>query len=171
MMGSSSLIMAQASGHAATPTGLVGASMAVLAMFQDADVLPPEGTPEANRIIKSVIQFQSVFAKGSDPDVQTFLREALAAQSGDHAQEALSQFRSSGWTSIILEALHDQWDQMTTDQREKLVRGFRQFNITVEDFDVLMGLVARTRISFERQGRSFHQVFAQRRREMPGSMQ
>ncbi len=56
--------------------------MAVLATLQDADVLPPEGTPEANRVIKSVIQFQSVFLKSSDPSVQSFLTQALAASGG-----------------------------------------------------------------------------------------
>ena len=145
--------------------------MAVLAMFQDADVLPPEGTPESNRIIKSVIQFQSVFTKGSDPGVQAFLRSALAAQRGGDAQEALSQFRSAGWTSNVLEALSDQWNAATIDQREKLAPGFRQFNINPEDFNLLMELVAKTRISLERRGQNIHQVFAQRRREMPGGTQ
>ena len=56
--------------------------MAVLATLQDADVLPPEGTPEANRVIKVVIQFQSVFMKSNDPAVQGFLSQALEAQGG-----------------------------------------------------------------------------------------
>jgi len=145
--------------------------MAVLAMFQDADVLPPEGTPEANRIIKSVIQFQSVFTKGSDPDVQAFLRQALAAQRGGDAQEALSRFRSAGWTSDVLEALGNQWDATTIEQREKLAPGFRQFNVNLEDFNSLMELVAKARVSLERRGQNIHQVFAQRRREMPDGTQ
>jgi len=170
-MGIGSVMMAQESGHAAAPTALIGASMAVLAMFQDADVLPPEGTPESNRIIKSVIQFQSVFTKGSDPDVQAFLRQALAAQRGGDAQEALSRFRSAGWTSDVLEALGNQWDVTTIEQREKLAPGFRQFNVNLEDFNSLMELVAKTRVSLERRGQNIHQVFAQRRREMPGGTQ
>ena len=63
IMGADSPILAQVPGRGATPSGPVGASMAVLATLQDADVLPPEGTPEANRVIKAVIQFQSVFLK------------------------------------------------------------------------------------------------------------
>jgi len=171
VMGIGSVMMAQESGHAAAPTALIGASMAVLAMFQDADVLPPEGTPESNRIIKSVIQFQSVFTKGSDPDVQAFLHNALAAQRDGDAQEALSQFRSAGWTSNVLEALSDQWKAATTDRREKLAPGFRQFNVNLEDFHSLMELVAKTHTSLELRGQNIHQVFAQRRREMPGGRQ
>ena len=59
--------------------------MAVLAMLQDAEVLPPEGTPEANRVIKMVIQFQSVFMKSSDPSVQAFLNQALILVGSDSA--------------------------------------------------------------------------------------
>ena len=164
-------VLAQVPGRGTTPSKPVGASMAVLAMLQDAEVLPPEGTREANRVIKMVIQFQSVFTRGSDPDVQAFLRNALAAQRGSHAQEALSQFRSTGWTSNVLEALSDQWNAATTDQREKLAPGFRQFNISLEDFNSLMELVAKTRVSLDLRGQNIHQVFAQRRREMPGGTQ
>ena len=145
--------------------------MAVLAMFQDADVLPPEGTPEANRVIKVVIQFQSVFMKSGDPAVQAFLSQALAAKAGSGADEDLSRFRSTGWTSDVLEALGEQWVATAIDQRERLAPGFRQFNISLADFDWLMELVAKARTAFVQRGQNMHQVFAQRRREMPGGAQ
>jgi hypothetical protein len=171
IMGSGSPVLAQVADRAATPSGPVGASMAVLAMLQDSDVLPPEGTPEANRVIKAVIQFQSVFMKSSDSAVQAFLGHALATKTGSGADEALSRFRSTGWTSNILEALGEQWEATAIDQRERLVPGFRQFNISLADFDSLMGLVAKARVALEQRGQNMHQVFAQRRREMPGGAQ
>ena len=171
IMGSGSPILAQVPGRAATPSGPVGASMAVLAMLQDADVLPPEGTPEANRVIKAVIQFQSVFLKSGDPAVQAFLSHALAAHRDSGANEAASQFRSAGWTSDVLEALSEQWVTTAIDQRERLEPGFRQFNISLADFDSLMELVAKARTALEQRGQNMHQVFAQRRREMPGGAQ
>jgi len=142
--------------------------MAVLATLRDADVLPPEGTPEANRIIKAVIQFQSVFLKSSDPAVQLFLTQALAAQGRRGAEETLSRFRSTGWTSNELEALSEQWNTTAIDQRDRLEPGFRQFNVSLADFERLMELVANARTAFLRRGQTIHQVFAQRRREMPG---
>ena len=145
--------------------------MAVLAMLQDADVLPPEGTADANRIIKVVIQFQSVFMKSGNPAVQAFLSQALAAQGNSDAYGAASRFRSAGWTSDVLEALGEQWGATAIDQRERLVPGFRQFNISLADFDSLMELVAKTRTVLEQRGQNMHQVFAQRRREMPGGAQ
>lgn len=171
LLGASSPVLAQGSGRGASPSEPVGASMAVLAMLQDADVLPPEGTPEANRVIKIVIQFQSTFMKSGDPAVQAFLSQALAAKRGSGADEALSRFRSTGWTSDMLDALNDQWVATAIDQRERLAPGFRQFNVSLADFDRLMELVAKARAAFAQRGQNIHQVFAQRRREMPGGAQ
>ncbi len=142
--------------------------MAVLATLQDADVLPPEDTPEANRVIKAVIQFQSVFLKSSDPAVQLLLTRALAAQGGGSGEETLSGFRSTGWTSDMLEALSAQWITMGIDQRDRLAPGFLQFNVSPADFDQFMELVAKARTAFMQREQTMHQVFAQRRREMPG---
>jgi hypothetical protein len=145
--------------------------MAVLAMLQDADVLPPEGTPEADRVIKSVIQFQSVFLKSGDPAVQAFLSHTFVAWKGSGANEAAARFRSAGWTSDVLEALSEQWAATAIHQRERLAPGFRQFNVGPADFDSLMELVTKARTALAQRGQNIHQVFAQRRREMPGATQ
>ena len=168
IMGASSPVWAQVPSRGATPSGPVGASMAVLATLQDADVLPPEGTHEANRVIKAVIQFQSVFLKSDDPAVQLFLTQALATQGDRSVDQTLSRFRSTGWTSEVLEALSDQWAATTIDQRDRLAPGFRLFNVSPADFDGLMELIAKARTAFMQRGQNMHQVFAQRRREMPG---
>jgi hypothetical protein len=154
--------------RAATPSGPIGASMAVLATLQDAGVLPPEGTPDANRVIKAVIQFQSVFLKSGDPSVQLFLTQALTTQGERSADKTLSRFRSAGWTSEVLEALSEQWAATAIDQRERLAPGFHQFNVSLKDFDSLMELIATAHTAFMQRGQNIHQVFAQRRREMPG---
>jgi hypothetical protein len=171
IMGIGSPVLAQMPGRGTTLSGPVGASMAVLATLQDADVLPPEGTPEANRIIKIVIQFQSVFMKSGDPVVHAFLSQGLEATAGSGAHEAASRFRSAGWTSDVLEALSAQWVATAIDQREQLAPGFRQFNVSPADFDSLMELIAKARTAIELRGQNMHQVFAQRRREMPGGTQ
>jgi hypothetical protein len=142
--------------------------MAVLATLQDADVLPPEGSLEANRVIKIVIQFQSVFLKSGDPSVQSFLTQAMTVRGGDHADEALSRFRATGWTWDVLEALSAQWIATAIDQRDRLAPGFRQFNVTPADFDRLIELITEARTTFIQRGQSVHQIFAQRRQEMSG---
>ena len=170
-MGAGSPAQAQMPGRTGTASGPIGASMAVLAILQDADVLPPEGTPEANRVIKVVIQFQSVFMKSTDPNVQALLNQALATQENVPSDETLLRFRSSGWTSEVLEALNGSWKVIASDQRERLTPGFRQFNVSLDDFDWLMEFVTKARTAFEQRGQHLHQVFAQRRREMPGGAQ
>ena len=171
LIGTGNPILAQVPGRGATPSGPVGASMAVLATLKDADVLPPEDTPEANRVIKAVIQFQSVFLKSGDPAVQLFLTHALAAQEGRRTDETLAGFRSTGWTSEVLEALNTQWATTAIEQRDRLTPGFRQFNVSLMDFDWLMEFIAKARTTFMQRGQTIHQVFAQRRREMPGGTQ
>jgi hypothetical protein len=171
LMGASNPALAQMPGRGTSPSGPVGASMAVLATLQDADVLPPEGTPEANRVIKLVIQFQSVFMKSADPAVQAFLSRALTAKGRDGSDESISRFRSTGWTSNVLDALDEQWLAMEIDQRERLAPGFRQFNVSLADFDRLMELVGKARSTFAQRGQDIHQVFVQRRRKMPGGAQ
>ncbi len=171
ILGSGSSVLAQMPARSATPSGPIGASMAVLAMLQDAGVLPPEDTPEANRVIKVVIQFQSVFMKSDDPAVDAFLRRAVSAQAGNDADEVRARFRSTGWTSEILEALGEQWDATSLDQREMLSTGFRQFNVSPADFDVLRDLVTKARSALEQRGQNMHQVFAKRRLEMPAGTQ
>ena len=46
---------------------------------------------------------------------------------------------------------------------------FREFNIGKSDFDLLAQLYQQSTAAFFTQGRTFHEVYAQRRREMPGA--
>ncbi|HSN04916.1 MAG TPA: hypothetical protein VLS44_08020 [Nitrospira sp.] len=161
------LVQTPRSGKASSPQ--IGSVMAVLATLQDAQVLPPEGTPEANHIIKWVIQFQSVFMKSEDASVQAFARRALAPSHGEQAAGMLASLRSTGWTAEMLEALADEEARTGEDMRRTLVPGFGQFNLSVEDFHGFMQLVREAQRSFNQRGLEFRTVFASRRKEMPGA--
>lgn len=146
----------------------VGTIMALLATFQDAGVLPPEGTPEANQLIKALIQFQAAFMKSEHPAVRQLLAEALTAHLGDAASAALAQFRSQGWTSRSLEAVveyvgsRDRWDD------PGLKDGFRAYNVGQSDFDLLSRTFHAARTQLAARGQDLHTVYAVRRRDMPG---
>jgi hypothetical protein len=114
--------------------------MALLATLQDAGILPPERTPEANKVIQIVIQFQGLFMKSTDPAVRQFVDEALNAKFAARAEDIGAEFRQAGWTSEILEA----------------------------DFESLSDLYVRARSAFSHQGRNIHRIFADHRRNMPG---
>ena len=83
----------------------IGSVMALLATFEDAGVLPPEGTPQANSIIKAVIQFQSAFLKSHHPAVQQFFAEAHRLKFGNLAGEMEASFRQSGWSAESFDAV------------------------------------------------------------------
>lgn len=147
----------------------VGSAMAVLATLEQAQVLPPEGSREADRVIQSVIQLQSVFAKGADPSIQEFAQQALAHTHGMDAPMALEQFRTNGWTADMLEALADAERRASADERQSLATGLGQFNLSVDDFTRLMQLVRDGRSALETRGHRFHEVYAHHRKAMPGA--
>lgn len=143
--------------------------MAVLATLEQAQVLPPEGTREADRVIQSVIQLQSVFAKSTDPSIQEFARHALTAKHGEQAQRAFDQFRSDGWTADMLEALADADMNASDKEREPLAAGLGQFNLSVADFSRLMQLVRNGRSALATRGQTFEDVYARYRHRAPGA--
>lgn len=158
---------AQRTGKASSPH--VGSAMAVLATLEQAQVLPPEGTREADHVTKSVIQFQSVFAKSTDPSVQDFVRRAVTSKQGEHATEVLAQFRSSGWTPEVLEALADADLRTPVAELRSLATGLGQFNVSVEDFQRFMRLVRDGEQALAARGQNFQEVYASHRKTMPGA--
>jgi hypothetical protein len=160
-------LLAQQSGKA--PTAHVGSAMAVLATLEEARVLPPEGTREANQIIQAVIQFQSAFTKSDDAALRDFAARALATRQGERAEELLAQSRATGWTAELLEALADAEARTPAEGIEKLKAGLGQYNMSVDDFRRFMVLVRDARHALAQQGLDFHHVYAARRKDMPGT--
>ena len=143
--------------------------MAVLATLEQAQVLPPEGTKETDHVIKSVIQFQSVFGRSTDPSVQDFVRRAVTNKQGEHSTDVLAQFRSSGWTPEVLEALADADLSTPIEELRPLAAGFEQFNVSVEDFHRFMQLVRDGEQSLASRGTTFQEVFAFHWKSMRGA--
>ncbi len=142
--------------------------MAVLATLEQAQVLPPEGTKEADRVIKSVIQFQSAFGKSADPSIQTFLLQAVQRKHGIDAPALVEQFRSMGWTSQVIEALADAELQSSREELRTLTTGLGHFNLSVEDFIRFMQLVRNGQTALASRGQNFPETYASHRQAMPG---
>ena len=143
--------------------------MAVLATLEHAHVLPPEGTREADHITKCVIQFQSVFAKSTDPSVQDFVRRAVTSAQGAHAADVLATFRANGWSPEVLEALADADLNTPAAELRSLATGLEQFNLSVEDFQRFMRLVRNGEQALASRGQTFQEVYAAYRKTMPGA--
>lgn len=147
----------------------VGSAMAVLATLEQAQVLPSEGSREADRVIQSVIQLQSAFATGTDGGLQDFAHRAVAAKHGENTSTVLERFRSSGWTADMLEALADADLPTSVEERQRLTTGLRQFNLSVDDFTRLMQLVKDSRSALAARGNTFEEIYTSRRNAMPGT--
>ena len=143
--------------------------MAVLATLEQAHVLPPEHTPAANQVVKSVIQFQSALVKSDDPSIRDFVAKALADKYDEQGAELLAQMRSMGWTAPVLLALAEAEGRALAQELERLGPGWRRFNLSMNDFHQLMTLVRDAQRAFETQGMSFQRVFASHRQAMPGA--
>lgn len=152
-----------------TSSVYIGSVMALLATFEDAGILPPEGTPQANGIIKAVIQFQSAFLKSHDPAVRQFFTDAHRVALGPRAEEVETTFRRNGWSADTLDAVMAAGRTDHAWNTPGLSEGFREFNIGKQDFDILAHLYEQSNAAFSAQGKTFQQVYAQRRREMPGA--
>ena len=152
-----------------TPSPYIGSVMALLATFEDAGILPPEGTPQANGIIKAAIQFQSAFLKSHHPAVQQFFTEAHRAKFGLRAPEVEASFRRSGWSADSFDAVIEAGRIAPGWSAPGLDDGFREFNIGKSDFDLLAQVYQQSTAAFSIQGKTFQEVYAQRRREMPGA--
>lgn len=163
----STVVDAQTQGK--TSSGPVGASMAILATLQGADVLPPEGTVEANRVIQVVIQLQAAFMKSSHSAVRELFDQALAAKWGADATERKSRFLRRGWTSEIVEALCEHYRSRTEEQRGHLAEGLMQFNMGLSEMELLCHLYEKARTSYIQTGRNIHEVFSEQRQKMPGA--
>src|ERR1041384_4437668 len=80
---------------------LVGNVMALLAVFEDADVLPPESSPDANALIHALIQTQAALSKSRNPVVREWFMGAFR----NPEQFGLTHLSSDALTTQSLEAI------------------------------------------------------------------
>lgn len=157
---------AQSAGRTGAP---VGSAMAVLATLERAGVLPLEGTKEADRVIRSTIQIQSLFMKSDDPAVRDFLQRAVANKAEDRTEQRLAEFGTTGWTAEVLEALADAVATASLDELRLLSPGLASFNLSMEDFRHFMQLIKDGEQALASQGHTFGEIFADQRKMMPGA--
>lgn len=107
--------------------------------------------------------------KSTDPTVREFFHRALVMQFGEvQAANAEAAFVKAGWTAAVLAALAARRHLADPADLEKLTAGFAAFNLTLQDFEFLTGLFDQARREYQNRGRDIEEVFAERRRDMPG---
>jgi len=151
-----------------TPARHVGAVMAILATFDQAQVLPPESSPQANHLIRSLIQFQSAFMDQQATSVQQYLTEALRTELREDAGMAYAQFSKNGWTSTVMEAVVDYSATHTFWENQGRQDTFSRYNLSPSDWGVIVEVFTHARDRFRAEGKNFHEIFAAQRLTMPG---
>ena len=69
-----------------------------------------------------------------------------------------------------MEALVEYGAQERAWQDGTLTEGLREYNVTRADFELLVELFRRAKQQFQARGEDVHQIYAARRRDMPGAV-
>jgi hypothetical protein len=150
-----------AGGESSRP--LVGHVMALLATFEQADVLPPENSPEANALIHALIQTQAALTKSTNQATRKWFTEAL--RRGASPGPELSPH--DGLTSRTLEAILAYAATHPPADRPDVLAGLREFNVSQADLDRLARVYGQARDRFRAAAQDIHQVYAAQRQDMP----
>ena len=145
----------------------VGTIMALLATFDDAGVLPPKTSPDANRLIHALIQCQAAFMKSPRPAVQHYLGAALSDESRKGDRLTAERFRTEGLTSRSLEAIVDYSVAHPPWAQPEIMDALREFNVGRPDVELIARTFQQARSRLTAQGQNIHAVYGARRKAMP----
>ena len=148
-------------------SSMVGTIMALLATFDEAGILPPEGTASANQVIHGLIQLQSALMKSPSPALATYRMAAIAHWENRHNEITGAITERQGLTARLLSALigYDQEHSLWEDQA--IASAMQDFNVTQADWQFVVDLFSKAEASFHDQGRSIYQVYEEWRVKMP----
>src|SRR5881628_2896174 len=155
------LWVSSAAGEPSRP--LVGHVMALLAVFEEAAVLPPETSPEANALIHALIQTQAALIKSTNPATRGWFAEALRRS---EAHGAAPDPRE-GLTSRTLEAIVTYAETHPPTARPEVMAGLQEFNVSPADLDLMTRVYRQARDRFHSTGRNIHASYDAQRRAMP----
>ena len=154
-------VAAPAAGESSRP--LVGHTMALLAVFEQAEVLPPETSPEANALIHALVQTQAALTKSTDQATRTWFADALHRSHSPGAEPTLTE----GLTSRALEALLAHAVSHPPAERPAVMAGLLAFNVRQADLDLLARTYGRARDRLRLSGQDIHRVYEAQRQAMP----
>ena len=155
------LVAAPAAGESSRP--LVGHTMALLAVFEQAGVLPPETSPDANALIHALVQTQAALTKSTDQATRAWFADALHRSAPPGAE--LSP--GDGLTSRTLEALLAHAASHPPAERPAVLAGLLAFNVRQTDLDLLARTYGRARDRLHSSGQDIHRVYEAQRQAMP----
>ncbi len=152
-----------------TSSAFVGSVMALLATFEQADVLPPEGTGRANQLIHALIQIQSVLLKSDSEAFMDYVNQALAWYADTHQLNQLPSPQEQGLSMGILEALLRYVPEPSLNERDEMIRALTEYNVSQGDWKLVEEIFTRADEFYRSQNSSIHAEYARWRKQMPGA--
>jgi hypothetical protein len=151
-----------------TDSALVGSVMALLATFEGANVLPPEGTFQANQLIHGLIQLQSVLVKSESTVLNDYISAAVSDRFKMDGEVLLQSIHQGGLTSKLLEALviYDKKNGMW--EQPALTQLFQRYNVSRLDWQLIEEVFSHADAAYRMKGSSIHEAYEQWRSQMPG---
>ena len=142
---------------------LVGHIMALLSVFEQAHALPPESSPDAQRLVHALIQTQAALRKTSHRATRLWFSEAL--QKGEEVQgKALPP---GALTSRTLEAILSYAASRPPDQAPGVMAGLTEFNVGRSELEIMTKVYWRAKHALAAMGQDLHTVYEKERRVMP----
>jgi hypothetical protein len=157
-----SVVAQPAASIASSSQPLVGHIMALLSVFELADALPTESSPEANALIHALIQTQAALTKSTDQATRLWFSEALRMAEKPGGPLIPSDALSSRTLEAILTyaALHPPADT------PGVIPGLRRFNVGQSDFELMARVYRRAQSGLTRAGQDLHSLYEKERRTM-----
>ena len=137
--------------------------MALLSVFEQADALPPESSPEANELIHALIQTQAALTKSTDPAARRWFSEALQGAE----QRGGVPIPSEALTSRALEAIMAYAAIRRPVEEPGVLAGLKEFNIGESDFKLMARVYQQAKSRLSVAGQDIHSVYEKERQKMP----
>ncbi|MBA3964200.1 MAG: hypothetical protein H0X47_00180 [Nitrospirales bacterium] len=151
-----------------TGSALVGSVMALLATFEDTNVLPPEGTSQANQLIHGLIQLQSALVKSQSSELSEYFSAAVEQRFEKESAGLLQSIHQSGLTSKMLEALVSYNHKIPMWEKPALTELFQRYNVSRQDWELIEKIFDEADAVYRRKGSSIHDAYELWRAQMPG---
>jgi hypothetical protein len=156
-----SVLTAAPSPAATSSQPLVGSIMALLSVFKQADVLPPESSSDADALIHALIQTQSALTKSTQNATRLWFADAMR-----HAEDKGHRPLETALTSRTLEAVLSYAVVHPPAQEPAVLAGLNEFNVHQTDFDLMAQVYYAARDRLRAAGQDMHVLYEEKRQAM-----
>jgi hypothetical protein len=141
---------------------LVSSIMALLAVFEQANVLPSESSADANALIHALIQTQAALTKSTQNATRLWFADAMRHAESIQGHRPLE----NALTSRTLEAILAYAAVHPPAQEPAVLAGLIEFNVRQTDFDRMAQVYYAAKDRLRTAGQDMHVLYEEKRQAM-----